>query len=865
MPVMSLLLALLAMAPTRPRPNPQDSLMAPGVARSLAASRRSRISDLRYDLSLDVTRADTAAGRVTTRFTLTGQGDLIVDFRGLRIRRLRVNGLVLSEPEFNGHHVRVPASAVVVGANRLDIDFDARIAPAGAGIIRVNDPADGATYLYTLLVPSDAQLLFPVFDQPDLKARLTLRLTTPREWTAVANGARVAADTSGRKVTHTFAESSPISTYLMAFAAGPWATRSWGGSSRPITLYVRRSRATEVDADSIIADNDRGLRWLERYFASRYPFGKLDVVLAPAFPFGGMEHPGAIFYSEERFIFREPPTLSQRLSRTATIYHEVAHQWFGDLVTMEWFDDLWLKEGFSTYMAARMQAAMDPGSDAWKTFYLRNKPPAYAVDATEGTTPVWQALDNLDQAKSAYGAIVYNKAPSVLKQLNHLVGDDAFQGGLQRFLRRHAFANATWRDLLASIAEAWGRPLDAWGASYILRPGLPVIEQHVDVREGKIARLALVQRPAGAVSGRGAWPIGTVLSLAFADGAVTRIPVTLAEDTTIVETAAGRPAPAWVFANAGDQAYGLVLLDSLSVAWLEGGIGSVRPGLDRAMLWGALWDLVRESAFAPDRYVRMVLRELPRERDEQLVPVLLGRLTRALGGYLGDRDRAEWLPKAEQGLYAVAVDSAAPYGVRRAHLDALIRVAATAAAIDTLEALLDRPALSGLPIGAPTRWSIVSRLVAAGARTADRRLREEEARDRTPEGARRAFAARAARPDTAVKREYFTRWFADTQLNEDWATASLDAFNAPESRVLVLPYLRPALDSLRWIQQNRRIFYLGSWLGAFLDAQVSPAALDVVRRFLLETPTLGADLRGKVLQASDELRRTVSIRARFGR
>ena len=235
----------------------------------------------------------------------------------------------------------------------------------------------------------------------------------------------------------------------VAFAAGPWATwESAPAGRRAITLYARRARAAEVDADSLIGANRDALEWLEEYFGIPYPFAKLDMLLAPAFPFGGMEHPGAIFYNESRFVFREPPTWSDRLGRDATIYHEVAHQWFGDLVTMRWFDDLWLKEGFSTYVAARMQDELDPGSEAWKTFYLRNKPLAYATDQTSGTTPVWQELPNLDLAKSNYGPIVYNKAPAILKQLNHLVGEEAFRAGLGDLLREHAYANMTWRDLL---------------------------------------------------------------------------------------------------------------------------------------------------------------------------------------------------------------------------------------------------------------------------------------------------------------------------------------------------------------------------------------------------------------------------------
>jgi aminopeptidase N len=860
----ALLVTLLAGSATRDTKPVSDSLLAPGVSRVLAEQRAARVRDLRYDLSLDVTAADSAIGRLTTRFTLRAPGDLVLDFRGPRLSRVRVNGVTVADPAFNGHHLLIPGRALETGANRLDLEFTAVIAPAGSSIIRVRDPSDGLTYLYTLLVPSDAQQLFPCFDQPDLKARVRLTLTTPLGWKAVANGALLSADSSSRGTTHVFQETEPISTYLIAFGAGPWTTlSSRTPMGRPITLFVRRSRAAEVDADSILADNDRALTWLERYFDHPYPFGKLDVVLAPAFPFGGMEHPGAIFYSEERFIFREPPTLPQRLGRTATIYHEIAHQWFGDLVTMRWFDDLWLKEGFATYMAARMQAALDPRSEAWKTFYLRNKPAAYAVDMSAGTTPVWQELANLDQAKSNYGAIVYNKAPSVLKQLNYLVGDDAFQAGLQRFVRLHAFGNATWRDLLDAVGTAAGRPLRAWGEEYILRPGLPVLEQRVETRDGRLTRLTLVQRPAHPVSGRRPWPIRTEVAVA-SDSGVARFPVTLTDESTVVEGAAGIANPLWIFANSGDHAYALVMLDPGSVTRLERSLARVTDAFQRAMLWGALWDLVREAVLAPDRFVRMALRELPRERDEQIVSGVLSRVTRATTAYLAGVRRVATIPDIERALLSAAADTARPYGIRRAHLDALIRVAASSVMLDTLASFLRLPRFAGLPLGAPTRWAIVTRLIATGVPDAELHLAQESARDSTAEGARRAFAARAARPDGATKREYFERYFADSTLNEDWATASLDAFNAPESRAGTLPYLRPALDSLAWIQRHRRIFYLGSWLNAFHDGQVGPEALSVVRTFLAERPDLAPDLRSKVLQAADELERTVRIRARFG-
>ncbi|MEW5917549.1 MAG: M1 family aminopeptidase [Gemmatimonadota bacterium] len=860
-PVLGVL--LLAAAPVAAQEVETDPgvLMQPGVSSLLARERAARISDVRYDLVLDLTARDSAVGRVITRFQLRRAHDVIVDFRG-QLGSVRANGQLLPTVEFNHHHVLIPAQYLRAGGNRLDFEFSSRIAPSGASIIRVRDPSDSLEYLYTLLVPSDAQQLFPSFDQPDLKARVTLTLTTPVGWTAVANGTRLSVDTTSRGATFAFRESEPISTYLIAFAAGPWVERTVAASTRQIKLFVRRSRDAEVDAESLIVAHERALSWLERYFDYRYPFQKLDIVLAPAFPFGGMEHPGAIFYSEERFIFRERPTLVQRLGRNSTIYHEVAHQWFGDLVTMRWFDDLWLKEGFATFMGTKMQAAMDTASEAWKGFYLRTKPAAYQVDASEGTTPVYQELPNLDLAKSNYGPIVYNKAPSVLKQLEYAVGERVFQDGVRRFLRRHAYANANWRELLDAIGEAAGRSLREWGDQYILRPGIPVVEQNLGIADGQIVRLRVSQRPARALSGRQPWPIRSELLLYYHGGETRRFDIAINAETTSVRDVLGLPAPAFAYLNSGDYAYGLFLPDSASIAALERVMGTVPDAFTRALLWGALWDAVREGRYGADRFAASALRELPRERDEQIAATVLGRLTRAIGTYVDGALRDSLQVVAESTFIAAARDGARSYGTRRAYLNALIRVARGENGVRALHALLDSATFGPDSIGMPTRWAAVTRLLSLGAAGAVERFDSLKARDRSADGARQAFAAWAARPDPEVKREYFRRYFADTTLNEDWATASLGPFNEGESDSLSLPYLRPALDSLPWIQKNRRIFYLGAWLSSFVESKRGREALEIVRGFLAERSDIGRDIRLKVLQSVDELERAVAIRER---
>jgi aminopeptidase N len=845
-----------------------DPIMGPGISRELATERAANLSQIRYAMRLSVASANIGRGSMTIRFVAKKASDVVVDFRGPSLTNITVNDRS-ANTTFNGMHLRIPAEGIRAGENVVKADFSTPIAAAGASIIKFHDDKDKSDYLYTLLVPSDANLLFPCFDQPDLKARLTLELTVPAGWRALANGITEHVDTTGGAVVYKFRETDPLPTYLFAFAAGPW--KSFTGGPRKTNLWVRASRASEVEVDSLQDEVASALTSLEKYFGVPYPYQQFQYMLSPAFPFGGMEHPGVTMFNEESFIFREPPTLNQRLGRRATIYHEVAHHWFGDYVTMKWFDDLWLKEGFATYMAAKMQAVeaaarpanARPIPNPWMSFYLRNKPAAYDVDQTSGTTPVWQALANLDQAKSNYGAIVYNKAPGILKQLNYLVGDDAFRAGLHQFLTTHPYGNATWEDLLTAIGGAAHRPLLDWGKQYILRPGMPVLEQRLDVANGKIRRLSLIQHPAQALSGKGVWPMKTELVLWSKGSKPRSIPIEIRAETTVVATAAGSPAPDFIFANANDNAYGLVMLDDRSAAWLGAHIGEVNDVFLRAMLWGAMWDLVRDARLAPTQFIATAVRELPNERDEQLAAGIVTRMTRATSSYLSPAQQSDIIGTVESALLAGASDAKGTYGLRKNQLDAYISSARTQAAMSRLASWLDSTQTAGIPLRQPTRWSIVTHLVERGAPNADALFAAETRKDTSVNGKRSTFVTGAARSSTATKSQYFDRYFRDTTLNEDWATASLRAFNAQDQSALTLPYLVPSLDSLPWIQKNRRIFFLGSWLGGFIGGQKSAEALAEIDDFLQKHPNLPLDLKQKILQTRDDLERTVRIRAKY--
>ncbi len=666
----SLLLGALALAagiaaPAAAQSASPDSLaawMRPGVSLGLAEHRARTISNVVYVLTLDVSARDRAVGHVFIQFRHEVREDVVVDFRGRRLLLASANGVQLPQGAANGAHIRVADQWLQTGVNTLEFAFWADIAPSGASIIRFHDRADDRDYLYTLLVPADANQLFPCFDQPDLKARVDLTLITPPAWTAFANGIHLSADTTGATVTHRFAETQPISTYLVAFAAGPWTYREAQAGPRIVRGYVRRSRAGEVDLDTLLVQNGLALQWMEWYFGVPYPFRKFEFLLAPAFPFGGMEHPGAIFYNEDRFIFpRSPhPPAAPRalLHRPARGRPPVVRRPGHDAVVRRPV----AQGGFATYMAAKALDDLDSTAGAWKTFYLGNKPVAYGVDETAGTTPLWQELANLDQAKSNYGAIVYNKAPSVLKQLNYLVGEAAFRSGI-----RGAPPRALLRELHLAGPPRRGRrggacrDLTGFGREFILRPGMPEVEQRLTVANGRIARLQLVQHPAQPLSGPGPWPMRTQVTPRVrrpASGGPPR------RGERPRHRGGLRPRAAGARVRLRQRGGLRVLPHSPRRAQPRragrGALGRTGDPFLRAMLWGAVWDQVRAARMAPERFARLVLRELAGERDEQVLPGLLGRLGRTLAAYASPAARDRLRPEVERALWTGATDASLP-------------------------------------------------------------------------------------------------------------------------------------------------------------------------------------------------------------
>ena len=851
-----------------------------GVSRELATARAGRLSDLHYALSFDVQpHAPTIPGQETLTFTDNGTGDLALDYRDGTLASAQLNNQPIPIALVNGH-LNLPGAKLVHGRNELKLAFASNVAAAGKAFTRYTDRDDGNEYLYTLFVPMDASMAFPCFDQPDLKAKFKLAVSAPSEWSVIGNTAGITS-ANGQIASTSFAETLPISTYLFAFTVGPWHSLPGHAPGEP-TVFVRKSQLAraQTEAPQVQQMAARGIAYLSSYFAQPFPFPKYDLILIPGFPFGGMEHAGATFLNEDGVLFRTAPTASDYFRRNTLVLHETCHQWFGDLVTMRWFDDLWLKEGFAQYMAYKALAELEPATQPWKHFYEDIKPLAYGIDETQGTTPIYQVIPNLLDAKSAYGAIVYQKAPAVLKQLNFFLGEDTFRNGLRLYLKQHAYANAQWADLIGAFEQAGeqlgqAHDVQAWAKAWILQRGMPQVNVAWSCEGGKITRFSMTQQDV--LKTRATWPISNQILLAYPKHAPEILTTAWSAAQTQVPSAAGKPCPSYVFANAGDQAYGRFLLDPTSESQVSSVLTpAIKPGapglaseawvpdpLLRTQLWGALWENVHVAQSAPSSYVHLALKSLPTETDESLARIQGGRVATALHAYLSDHGRALYASQAE-AVIADRMLHAPTLNLRIVHFRTFTNIAETPQALSQLKALLDGLlTIEGMPLKPLDRWNLIGHLVAMNDPDSATLFAAEKAKDHSGEGQKYAFAVQAGMPDAAIKSRYFADYLSTTNgIQEDWLSQSLRPFNSWNQTPLTGPYLTRALDALPDIKRTRKIFFLGAWLSAFLDGQHSPEAQAAVHAWLA-AHTIDPDLRLKVLEASDALDRTVLIRQRF--
>ena len=820
---------------------------ARGIAEELARERARIISELRYDLVFTVPPVvgSPVQGRAILRFALQLPHRVVLDFAAPRdhIKTVRV-GAVDAPFTADGEHLILPASATRAGENEIAIEFIAGDEPLNRD----------QEFLYTLFVPARAHRAFPCFDQPDLKARFSLTLEVPAGWQAVANGSAMSTDATAARTWIRFAETAPLPTYLFAFAAGRFAVESAQRNGREFRMFHRETDAANVarNRDAIFDLHAAALGWLEDYTGIRYPFEKFDFVAIPSFQFSGMEHPGAVLYNAAALLLDESATQNQMLDRAHVIAHETAHMWFGDLVTMRWFNDVWMKEVFASFMAAKIVNPSFPAVNHELRFLLANYPAAYYVDRSAGANPVRQELANLDDAAQLYGPIIYQKAPIAMRQLEMIVGEQEFRAGLQAYLKLYQFGNATWLDLVRILDSRTPDDLGAWSRAWIEERGRPEFTTNLDVQRGRIRGLTLdMTDPLR----RGlAWPQRLRVTLGYDDGA-RELPITVTGPTTRVTEAEGARRPLFILPDSTGLGYGLFVLDEESRRYLLRHIERVASPVARGSGWITLWENLLESRITPSAFVDAVLRALPAETDEQNVQRVLTYTTRAFWRQLTPRQRASRGAAIESMLRA-GIARAPTGSAKSAWFSAFRDVALSRRGVAWIEAIWRRTeTVPGLTLAETDEIAIALELAVREVPAWREVLQTQYGRIQNPDRkARFAFVMPALSADPAVREDAFARLRdAGNRRREPWVVESLAYFNHPLPSRHAIRFVRPSLELVREIQQTGDIFFPTRWIEAALSGHRSPQAAAIVRDFLGRELQYPQRLRWVVLTAADEL------------
>jgi aminopeptidase N len=818
-----------------------------GIAETLAQARAAAIGSLRYELAFTVPagRAEPVQGRVVLRFTLPSPQPVVLDFAQPRdrVRSVRAGGREVAAV-FTEGHLTVPASATQAGENEIAIEF-----LAGDDPLNRNDE-----FLYTLFVPARAHRAFPCFDQPDLKGRYTLSLDVPAGWQAVANGALDRTAAEGERSRLWFAETEPLPTYLFAFAAGKFTVETATRNGREFRMFHRETDAAKVarNRDAVFDLHASALAWLEDYTAIPYPFGKFDFVLIPSFQYSGMEHPGAILYNAASLLLEASATQNQFLDRASVIAHETAHMWFGDLVTMRWFNDVWMKEVFANFMAAKIVNPSFPQVNHDLRFLMAHYPGAYQVDRTAGTNAIRQPLANLEEAGQLYGAIIYQKAPIVMRQLETIVGETAFRDGLREYLTTNAFGNATWLDLVPLLDRRADEDIDAWSRAWVEERGRPEVAAAVTLDAGRIASLTLdVRDPLQ----RGlVWPQRLRVALGSATE-VRELSVYVDGPSVAVPEAVGLPAPLYVLPNGGGLGYGLFVLDDGSLTYLLEHLEEIDDPLTRGSAWVALWENLLESRIDPAAFLDLVERALPRETDEQNTQRALGYAVRAFWRQLPAEARTGRAPALEAMLGA-GISRAPTTSGKSAWFSAFRDTALTPAGLAWLERVWRREeTIDGLTFAETDEIAMALELAVREVPAWQEILRTQHDRTENPDRKERfAFAMPALSADPAVREQAFARLRAvEHRRREPWALESLAYLNHPLRERHARRFIRPSLELLREVQRTGDIFFPTRWAAAGLGGHRSREAAATVRDFLSSELQYPQRLRWTILTAADEL------------
>ena len=843
----------------------------PFLSQEDAFARSARVSNVDYALDFTLTGKETFAGTTTVTFDLKDNAsDITLDLNKATVKSVSVNGKPV-QTRYNNAFITLAAADLAKGRNTVVVAYERVHSTNGEGLHRMVDPADGRVYTYSHFEPAAAQQMFAVFDQPDLKASYTVSVTAPKDWHVVTTTRETDIQDAGANRRWTFKQTKRLSPYNFSLHAGPYQVWEDNSGKYPMRLFARQSVAKQVVPADWFRYTKSGMTFFEAYFGIPYPFEKYDQLVVPDFLYGAMENAGAITFAERSFL-GETMTAAEKQRLAEVIMHEMAHQWFGNLVTMKWWNGLWLNESFASFMGVLATAESTEFKDAWQNFYQGGKQAAYIQDQKASTHPIEVPVPSSANAFDNIDAITYSKGGSTLKQLRHLLGEETFRKGVHNYLTKYQWQNATLQDFIGTLGQAAGRDMNDWTKEWLYQAGVNTIAANYSCSNGKITGFKLTQ---SAPKDLPTLREQRVQVAAFkVDGdkltLVKNVPVTYKGATTAVPDMNGAACPDLIYPNYQDWGYAKVQMDGRSFATAKTSLAKVDDPLLRAMLWQSLWDGVRDAQLPLNEFISVALNNAPLEKDYTLLGDTLGKVTGAKR-YLDAMNLSDAKGSAYTRETGKALEQMAWNGVaankgnadfQRRWFGTYISVASSPEALARLAAVLEgKDKAEGLAINQDLRWSIIAHLNRYNYAGATGLVDAELARDKSDAGQIAAVAAMAARPDSAAKTEWLGKIEdQQTKLPFSRLRTAMGSIYPAEQKALNEATADARLARLPAIDKAAGPVFMRAYAVTMIPATCTPQSVARLQRAADTMKDLSAFTRRSLLDTLQDDQRCVAIK-----
>jgi aminopeptidase N len=844
----------------------------PALARDEAAERAALLAVQAYDIELDLTTSDTTfASTSTVRFTCTTPGARTwIDLVAPHVVSAVLNGVPIDVSGHTGQRLPLPALAA---ENTLVVAAECAYSRTGEGLHRLVDPVDDEVYLYSQFEMADAQRVYACFDQPDLKSAFTFHVTAPEHWQVVSNTPTpVSSPVRAGVARWDFPTTERMSTYITALVAGAFhvVRDEYSGphGTYPLGVFCRTSMAPHLDADRILEETKQGFAFFEEAFAHPYPFGKYDQLFVPEYNAGAMENAGCVTLMED-YIFRSRVTEVAYESRANTILHELAHMWFGDLVTMRWWDDLWLNESFAEWASYHAMARATRYTEAWTSFGNQRKTWAYRQDQLPSTHPIATDAPDLATVKLNFDGITYAKGASALRQLVAWVGEEEFFAGLRSYFQKHRWGNTELRDLLVELERTSGRDLSAWTREWLQTPGVNLLRPDVVYADpDTYGTVVIVQEPPRMPPGLEPILRSHRIRIGLydlVDGRLTRtelLELDLVGARTELPQLAGRRASDLMLINDDDLTFAKIRLGGRSSATAIAHLGDLDQPMPRALVWGAAWDMTRDAEWSAGDYLQLALSGLPAESDIGVVQKVLLQVRTAIDLFAAPEHREQYKQRWAEAMGAALLEAVPGSDHQLAYARTAISMARTPEQLDLVAGLLDGSrSVPGLVVDTDLRWSLLTRLVASG-RAGDAEIDAELARDNTASGRRSAAAVRSATPTAQAKEQAWTAAVTDQSLPNAMLEAAMSGLGIPDQRELYRPFRARYFEVVRQVWDTRSAEMAGMVVTSLYPGLlVEPETVRITNDFLA-AHDLPAGLRRILTEGRDGVERSLRCQAR---